>query len=309
MAVFNPAPGQKLKISGERYRVCADPQNGDRAYRVIGSGSSVYQLEAIPRLLEGQRGHYALKVLPFQQRQPGQRAVAESIAQFADGRATQAFKQECITREQNLELIHSYSELEFALLRPWLEGATWAEIVAARTTYDDTYDYTRESGIALAKHLGRTLARLEARYAAHCDLSSANIIITSRTTLALIDVERMYMVGLPPQQVAGSAGYAFRRGPRPELWSAKGDRFAAALLFTELLGWADKQVREASFGSSFFEQAELHNPFSPRYTLMHHALNRLRPGIAMLFAQAWRAQSLADCPSLSDWYQELRMHK
>lgn len=301
MAFFNPSPGQKLKMNGRGYRVCARPEDSDQAFRIIGSESNIYRLENLLTLLDGQRRPYALKVLRYEHRRPETCEAAERISLLADGRATKALRQECITKERNHDLIHSYGDLEYALLRPWVEGHTWAEIVASRAAYGNGPN----AGISLATHLARTLARLEAGQVAHCDLSSANIVITSDTTLALIDVEQMYAPELPVQHINGSAGYSFRPGQRNELWSPRGDRFAAPILFAELLGWGDPRIRSNSFGQSYFEQIELHNAFSPRYLLMHKVLSSLSAGLAMLFAQAWEAQSLADCPSIGDWYQKI----
>jgi hypothetical protein len=69
----------------------------------------------------------------------------------------------------------------------------------------------------------------------------------------------------------------------------------------EILGWCDKEVKEASWGENYFNPRELQQD-GQRTQVMVAALERLWGArIARLFQQAWQSTALAECPTLGEW--------
>jgi hypothetical protein len=157
---------------------------------------------------------------------------------------------------------------------------------------------------------------------AHCDLSGPNVLLPMLagqtadgrpqtayrppSTVELVDVEGLYAPGLPRPEAlpSGSSGYAHRTA-REGLWGPTADRFAGAVLLAEMLGWGDESVREACYGETYFDPAEMpaqggSNP--PRYRTLIAALARhYGQPVADLFERAWTSETLADCPTFGEW--------
>jgi tricorn protease-like protein len=127
-----------------------------------------------------------------------------------------------------------------------------------------------------------------------------------------VDVEGLYAPGLPRPEVlpSGSAGYAHRTA-REGLWGPTADRFAGAVLLAEMLGWGDESVREACYGETYFDPAEMPSTNSPllkgegpgvRLSILLSALARhYGQPVADLFERAWTSETLADCPTFGEW--------
>jgi hypothetical protein len=128
-----------------------------------------------------------------------------------------------------------------------------------------------------------------------------------------VDVEGLYAPGLPRPEAlpSGSSGYAHRTA-REGLWGPTADRFAGAVLLAEMLGWGDETVREACYGETYFDPAEMpaqggSNP--PRYRTLIAALARhYGQPVADLFERAWTSETLADCPTFGEWLVALPEH-
>ena len=135
-----------------------------------------------------------------------------------------------------------------------------------------------------------------------------------------MDVEGLYAPGLPRPEVlpSGSAGYAHRTA-REGLWGPTADRFAGAVLLAEMLGWGDESVRQACYGETYFDPAEMPGqgstgeaplrPNPPRYRTLTAALARhYGQPVADLFERAWTSETLADCPTFGEWLVALPEH-
>jgi WD40 repeat protein len=123
----------------------------------------------------------------------------------------------------------------------------------------------------------------------------------------LVDVEGLYAPGLPRPEVlpSGSSGYAHRTA-REGLWGPTADRFAGAVLLAEMLGWGDESVREACYGETYFDPAEMPSVAQAsacdRYQTLLSALARhYDQPVADLFERAWTSETLADCPTFGEW--------
>jgi hypothetical protein len=130
----------------------------------------------------------------------------------------------------------------------------------------------------------------------------------------LVDVEGLYAPGLPRPEAlpSGSSGYAHRTA-REGLWGPTADRFAGAVLLAEMLGWGDESVREACYGETYFDPAEMPSVAQAsacdRYRTLLSALARhYGQPVADLFERAWRSETLADCPTFGEWLVALPEH-
>src|SRR5262249_25991860 len=143
----------------------------------------------------------------------------------------------------------------------------------------------------LAYQLVVLLRVLERNHLAHCDISGANVMVrtgdgSAAWTVNLIDFDELYWprAPQPPELPGGTPGYC--RGSRGQ-WEESGDRFAAAVLLAEMLGWRDAQVRGRRSGESYFAPPECEAAASERYSLLEAFLGGLHPALEQLFAQAW----------------------
>jgi hypothetical protein len=119
----------------------------------------------------------------------------------------------------------------------------------------------------------------------------------------LIDVESLYGPGLasPRQAPAGSKGYGHRT-VRQGMWSAEADRFAGAVLLSEVLALSDPRACQllGAQKESFFGDNELQVD-GPVYQAVWTALNDWDSTMATLFYRAWISQILRECPTFGEW--------
>src|SRR5262249_32832439 len=118
----------------------------------------------------------------------------------------------------------------------------------------------------------------------------------------LIDVEDMYHedFGELPYVPDGSPGYAHPRHHGRGCRNRHGDRFAGAILLTEMLIWPDPAVRAGAADVSVFEPTELCRS-GPRFELARKVLLTQSAQVAHLFERVWDSPGPASCPRLSDW--------
>jgi len=199
------------------------------------------------------------------------------------------------------------------VLMPWIEGPTWMEVMLRGDP--GSHPLTAQQGLTLAHSLTETLVGMEERRVAHCDLSGPNVMLPAlfpspaggrraggEGKIALVDVEQFYGPGLARRGLlpGGSPGYAHKTAPQG-LWSATADRFAGAVLLAEMLGWCDERVREAAWGESYFDPAEIQQESARYHILVQVLRERWGDSVATLFSRAWRSETLADCPSFGKW--------
>jgi hypothetical protein len=189
--------------------------------------------------------------------------------------------------------------LAYAVLMPWIEGVSWAGVVEGR------FPLSLPTCLGLAARTADILAELEARGLAHADVSSTNVVITNTdngSAVELIDVEDMYhdSFGPLPYVPDGSPGYAHPRNQGRGCRNRFGDRFAAGVLLTEMLVWAEPDVRRSCADVSVFEPAELCRG-GPKYSLVHRLLQARSKDLARLFERVWDSPGPSGCPRLSEW--------
>ncbi len=299
-AGFAPAPGEHLLIAGTTYAVDAHPTAPGMSYGQEGREATVYRLSC--------DGHaFALKV--FKPRFRGTRLTEadDRLQAFAQIRGMEACRRTVLTEERHLATIERYPDLAGAALMPWIDGPSWMEVIVERR------QLSAEACLQLAQALAALLAALETRGAAHCDLSGANVLLPAlvagpsrngHTALALVDVESLFIPPgdrRPAALPAGSPGYG-HRAAKDGLWNATADRFAGAILLSEILGWCDQRVRLASGAESYFEPDEMQTANERAAILSRTLRDRWGDAVAHLFDEAWQSAYVIACPALADWH-------
>jgi hypothetical protein len=288
---------EKLTIDRTVYRVAEHPALPGIPYVQRGARGFVIQLVAP----NGDR--MALKYFKLKYRVPALVNVTEALKQYATLPGLRAAQRTVFTRATHPELLARYPALEYGVLMPWLPGVTWYDIVTTKAMLAP-----RES-LKLAQATGEILAGFEANNLAHCDIAGANVMVDRKAAvIEMVDIEEMYGNGLPsPVELpAGQDGYQHKTSRQKGQWNAEGDRFGAAVLLAEMLGWADARVRQNSADEHYFSAAEMQDLDSPRYRLLYEVLrDDYSPTVAEPFEQVWRSATLADCPPLSQWRDTL----
>jgi hypothetical protein len=297
--MFNPTLSTQLQINGSAYSFSPHPAVSGLVWGQEGRRAIVYRIVEMRRRGEGEA--YALKVFRPVHRRASLVEAAAALTTYSELPGMRVAEQTVLTRETYPDLLERYEDLEYAMVMPWIEGATWFDHLNERRRL------TLKESRKLAMHMARILSELESEGLAHCDLSSANVIIDpSQTVLHLVDVEDFYGPDMPkpPRLPAGTPGYQHSTSHEGQ-WTPLGDRFAGAILIGETLGWAHPAVRTRRYAESYFDPSEMQKS-TTRFRVLRGVL-RIHDGrLANLFEQAWRADTLEACPPLSEWYEVLQ---
>lgn len=292
---FDPKVGQEIIINGVPCHFAEHPAARSFVFGQEGRAATVYRLDS-------ERGSVALKVFKQRYRTPGLTELSVKLADYARLPGLRVCKRNVLTPQANAILLRQYSELTYAVVMPWISGATWLQVINEKMVVSIATSWN------LARTLSNILALVEQKGAAHCDLSGANVLLpglvsqSTSSPVELVDIEQFYAPSFtrPEAIPSGSDGYAHKTVCQG-IWDEKADRFAGAILLAEILGWCDPMVREAAWGECFFEPQELQRK-SHRYDILHNTLNSLwGKSIAGLFDQAWNSEILADCPTFGEW--------
>jgi hypothetical protein len=278
------------------FRACEHPNAPGRAHAAEGGKALVFRIEDVAK-----RSDRALKVMKAQHRVKALVQICHRLQTMSSIRGLEACERICLTEENAPKVIKKFPNLRFSILMPWIKGTTWFDRVTARNALS--------SGDAfwLAHGLASVLADLEARGAAHCDISGGNVIVDGQVqAVTLIDVEDMCGLGLeqPASVPSGTQGYQHVSSGRGQ-WCLEGDRFAGAVMLSEMLGWQYDEIRQASWGESYFDPQEMQNRRADRYQKLIETLQDLGGGLDGLFARAWSSTRLADCAPLAEWRDAL----
>lgn len=295
---FDPLPKQELSIDGNVYEFAEHPVAPGIAYGQEGRAAIVYKLE-----MAGQA--HALKVFKPRFRLPTLVPLASRLVHYAALPGLTVCRRVMLTPQRHSSLLRENPELTYSVLMPWIDGPTWLQIVQSQQ------DISQEQSLLLARSLAGILAELEQQGIAHCDLSAANVIFPSlaeKTSLnhnapvELVDVEQLYAATLerPVAIPSGSEGYAHLT-VRQGIWEPNADRYAGAVLIAEILGWSNRQIRDAAWGESYFAPQDMQHS-CPRFDLLRDSLNNhWCRALAQLFSSAWESELLADCPTFGEW--------
>lgn len=297
MVRCDPQPGETISLDSKTYEFLPHPVFADAAYGQEGRKGVVYQVQNNGSL-------FALKSFKEAYRDQSLHGICRCLAQL-DLPGMEVCRRECLTSDWAAAALSQFPDFEYAVLMPWIEGSTWFELVSERTVISD------DASLAIAQNTCRVLSKLEARGFAHCDVAGSNVIVDPRTgAIHFIDVEDMYGPGLQladsfPQ---GTVGYQHRSNlsAKRGQWCGEGDRFAGGVLLAEMLTWHDQEIRDRSDREQYFAESELQED-NERYRLMLEKLSTISKGLVSCFQRLWESDSLADCPSLSEWEQLLQL--
>ena len=291
---FTPSVPDTIALPTATYRIAAHPLAPGHPHTREGQTAVVYQLL-------GPSAPVALKVFAPAYRFPTLVGRAQQLASLASLPGLRAARRTVLTPREYSALVQQHPDLRYALLMPWIAGSTWQDVVRKRDPL------TPLQALRYARALATTLTALEEHGAAHGDLSGANVLLADLTTdgehaIELVDLEGMVLSCdvRPFQRLHGSLGYAHSTVVEGA-WGPDLDRFAGAILLAEMLGWCDGRVCAAAWGESYFAPEEMQGPAERAAVLTEVLQNRWGITVSELWQQAWRAPTLADCPSLSRW--------
>lgn len=307
MAEFQPYPDMPMTIAGGAYAFMPHPifaqqaPDWDEVYVLEGGEALIYQLGN-----PNDGTLWALKVPKPSYRVEQHARSAAALAAYRSVPGLALANRICLTRATCPDTLAVYPDLEYATLMPWLDGITWAGFLLER---DLGARYTGRQALRLASACAHALWELEAHHLAHTDVASGNVMILEigdqRARLELLDVENLYMPNFPapPYLSHGAPGYQHPNLDKRGAWRSEGDRFAAAIMLTEMLTWWDPAVRAATpvGAESLFRPSELQHEGSERWALMRDAVWSLCPAALALFDQAWASSRLEECPELGAW--------
>ena len=301
MSVFNPRPETQLHIGGSTYEFVPQrllPGDAPEPCMIEGQEGFIYVLRNVEY-----NNFWALKVLKLAYRSEQVVQVVDKLSQYQKTQGFYLSHRICITRPECDELITAFPALEYALLMPWLSWKTWAGLMRSP---EASLAYTQEVALDLARATVRILCELEQRGCAHADISGGNIMYSPDfKKVELLDLEGVYMPGLaPPKRLSyGSPGYQHRKPGRQGQWTEYGDRFAGAMLLTEMLTWWHPVLRAQvpPDAVSLFLPEELQTQGGIRWKIARDVLWSFAPALLDLFDRVWASSSLKQCPDFKQW--------
>ena len=275
----------------------AHPAAPQFAHAAEGSEGTVFQVE---RVSTGVR--YALKVFKPARQSPLLPETCRRLQVFAPMPGLRACERYCLDPATSPRITAAHPALRFAIVMPWIADPPWLQTVASGQAI------TAELGLAAARSLAKCLLNLEAFGASHGDLSGGNMLVApTNGEVSLVDVEALYAPGFPPPPytVLGTPGYNLVHTTEG-VCTPGADRFAAAVLFGELLGWHEPRIRAAaSTRGSYFAPEDVTSPTAPRFTLLRAMLAERSPKLAALFGNAWICAQRGASPPARAWVEAL----
>ena len=293
---FEPEPGTSIKLGAENIQFIALEPRGPASVFVYAESGK----EGIVYKVSNGREFYALKV--FYPRYSDRRLLetTEKLSRFKELEGFRVAERKVINKETHPQVVEKHPDLNFAVLMPWIEGTVWGNLMIETDT-----SLQRENYFQIVQALARVVCNLESQGLAHCDLSNNNFLIAPDfSSIQLVDIENMYAPGMPrpiPDISYGTRGYRTPWIAQHGLWGPDSDRFAFAILCSEICTWHNQEIREnKAENSSFFAEDET-GEICERYALMIKQLDDLDPRLVTLFEQAWFAQDSSQCPTVSQW--------
>jgi hypothetical protein len=294
---FLPDMHTKLDIGDDTYHFLPHPVIPDEVNKIVRAQTTTYQLKK-----KADKSLWALKV-------PNPGAIDPTIVQTVSMQNSyrhlpglSVANRVCLQKALFPALIAAYPALEYAILMPWLSGRTWAGFMDDETL---SSQYSIEQSRELALTTAYALWNLEKNNLAHTDIAGDNVIIFGPRHIEFIDLEGLYVKGMPPvaQPSKGWRGYQHPRLDTRGQSCLEGDRFAGAILLTEMLTWWNPLVRALTDGEALFEsrQQESREEMNLRLRAVRQTLRNMHQGLQILFDQAWYSLNLARCPDFYSW--------
>jgi serine/threonine protein kinase len=295
--MFDPRLGQKIDIDSKQLSFVEHPSFRGHTYAQEGRAAVVY------KVIDKNKRAFALKVYKRLYQSKDIDLRVQQLNKYASFPGLYACRQQVITAKTSPSLVKTFPELQYAVLMPWIEGDSWFDVLVGKPPFQKLISRT------IAVNFANILCKLERHELAHCDLSSANVIVNLNTgSVELIDLDTMYSSTMPrPMDLpAGSDGYAHEIQRNRGYWGTQGDRFSGAILLAEMLTFHDDRIRYSSFTESYFDQHELQKSKTNRFPLAIQVLREQGDvPAAELFEKVWLSESLDECPRLCEWADAL----
>lgn len=280
-----------ITIRDREYTVCDHPQVPGMPYGQEGRAGTVYQIKQ-----NDNNSLWALKIFKPRFRKPGLVRQSSQILPYSQYPGLKACERVVLNTSMDATLLKQYPDLLYAVLMPWITGTTWQDILLSKINWG------ARTVLRSAKALIQMMVKMEENGMAHGDLAAGNIIFSVNGEPQLIDLEGLFAPGFtkPEPMTGGSPGYAHRTAPQG-LWQPEADRFAGAIMISEILGWVSINISEGCWGESYFNQEELQKDCE-RYQLLYSELKHMwGEGIARLLERAWHSGTVEECPTFADW--------
>ncbi len=305
MTRFRLNPGQQLDLSigADTYRLEAieHPNARGTVHSMEGGQAFVYHLRERGSRSPG-AAEYAFKVMRQRFIDPALVDVCQRLEPLHSWDGLRVCKRRCLSQSTAASILGSFPDLSFSILMPWISGPSWTEILNQQQ-----HVVNAPAALSLTRRFALILAHLERESMAHCDISSANLLLDAVDgSPQLIDVEDLFGPGFatPKNVMLGTPGYQHHASAQGQR-GADADRFAGAILLSEILAWYAEPVRAARYGESFFDPKEMQIPSSARFHVLASAVEAQRPTARALLERAWASRTFAECPRLAEWVTAL----
>lgn len=305
---LNVKPGDIITIASKGYQVQQDSLLIGFPYYEDGGDGGVLKLQEV-----GSTRFYALKLfLPEKQSvrhvEHAKNLEALKIHEISGLSTARRLVLEPSTHS---DVISNHKAMKYAVLMPWVNGYTWREVLFNAKNNNDISP-TKKDSFTVAHRLATTLATLEAKGIAHCDICSNNVIVNyDNLHVELIDIDDMFGPGFTRAKGfrGGQKGYTHKTvafSLNGYQWCREADRFSGAVLIAEILGWYNADFRALSAEESFFPRNDDLHQDSERLELLLSVLREQGTSkLTRLFLLAWRSETLKNCPKLSTWKDAL----
>jgi len=251
--------------------------------------------------LRDEKGEYfALKVFRKKYRDPHLIKSAEVLSHVENFKGLHAARRRIVLPSD--PAARKYQNLEYAMLMSWIHGKAWFDVLWQ--AQQERYWLDPYTAIHLCDCFLEIIEGLEIAGIAHTDISPGNVVVKFNTNdVQLVDLENLYMPGTPspPQPNLGSAGYRHRSGDKGETtWRPEGDRYGAAVLAAEMLIIANPVLGRKATDEGFFTDHCETSQGMNRYKEAQVWLKAIVPEFALVFERSWFADSLEECPRISE---------
>jgi hypothetical protein len=207
--------------------------------------------------------------------------------------------------KDDIKLINDFPMLKNAILMPWID---LIKLDSIRTKIlDGGITVTPKKSRHFAQLLAYILADLERKGVVHGDIASTNILFDwENDELYIIDIEDMYHDSLTkPTNIAkggGTPGYRFDSSFTS--WDPHADRFAGAIMISEILSLVSDECNQSSAEESYFTQDEISERFSEdssSYQALFDCIDDQNSKWSQLLNRAWNETNLSKLPALAEW--------
>lgn len=285
---FRPKPNEVIPLLGKKLTFEELPTAPGILFSSEGGRAFVY------RVHDERRNRFALKVFKAKFRNSRVIDGASHLQTLTGYPGMLAARREIVRPTE--PVVTKYRDLEYAVLMPWVPGKTWFDCLQSAETRGAIYGV--DQARAMSSHFLDVVAGLEKDTIAHTDISAANVMVQDRLNTELLDLEEMYLRGAPEPnpKTIGTKGYQ-HRAARPT-WRPDGDRFAAAVLATEMLLLSEEGLARRATSNGYFSGNCAEAEAERRFQDARYYLRDVSKDFAMHFESAWYSDELSRCPTV-----------